>query len=192
MKYIKEFYSFSKTPIDITTENYEEAMSFRQRFPSFRHIGIATFLTTVWLWRVIDEFEFNDILKYNKIKGGDWSVKPERIFGASFTGCREDAVNFGLAWKKNGRLKGQLYIIGINAEDKEFLQLTMEERLAEQGLEYKVGDFVIDTKLGNTGLGFSVRNVNLNNIRHIYKLDDDAKLIDITHEYDKYVYQELK
>lgn len=190
--FLNEMYDFKLTPIVISEENYLETMELRRKMEgsilNFRGLGIGTFLTAIWLFRIIDEFEFEQILKSKKITGGKWAVKVERDFGASFTGSREDAINFGLKWKKADRLKGKLYLISINGDDKEFLNISMEERLEEQGLKYEIGDFLINTKLGDSGLGFSIRNANLSNIRHIYEVSDSGNLNDITHEYDNIIY----
>lgn len=191
MKHLKTFesYDFRLTPIMVTPENYDEALQFRQKFQLFQNIGIATFLSVTYVWRIVDQFEFDNILKFKKITGGNWSVPPEKAFGASFSGSRQDVVEFGLKGLRTNRLKGQLYVIGINAEDKEFLNLNMVERLEEQGLEYKVGDFEINTVLGDRGLGFSVRNVTTHDIRHIYTLSlNDLTLHDVTHDYDHVLY----
>jgi hypothetical protein len=182
---IKEsIYDFKKIPIDVTEENYREALALRERYKLFKNIGVATFLSTTFLWRVVDENEFQIILKTGKITGGDYAVPAEKLFGASYGGSREEVLNWGLKVKSRGRYSGQLYIFGINAEDKEFLNLNMVERLAEQGIEYQVGDFTIDSKLGDVGLGFSVRDVDLNDVRFIYKVDDETKqLTDVTFDY---------
>lgn len=177
-------YDFNNIPIDITEDNYTEAMELRNKYKLFNNLGIGTFLTTTFLWRIIDEKEFNIILNSGKILGGNYSVPVEKYFGASFSGSRNDVIDWGLRIKKNGRLVGKLYVIGINAIDKEFLNLNMVERLKEQGLEYEVGDFVINSKLGDVGLGYSVRNVNIGDIRFIYELDEDTKqLKDVTFDY---------
>lgn len=178
---VSSLYNFQKIPIDITKDNYDESIFLRNKYSLFKNIGIATFLTTTFLWRCVDENEYQLILKTGKITGGEWSVPVEKYFGASFTGSREDAIYFGIAWKKAGRLNGNLYIIGINAENKEFLNLNMVERLKNQGMDYQIGDFVIDSKLGDKSLGFSVRNVTINDVRFIYELNEETKqLTDIT------------
>lgn len=127
MRYLKKFENYkpklnemydTKTPIVVTEENYKEAMSIRDKIKNmlnFRELGIGTFLTAIWLWRIVDEFEFNEIIRTKKIIGGKWAVKVEHDFGPSFTGSKEDAIQFGLRWKSAGRLKGKLYLIGINA-----------------------------------------------------------------------------
>ena len=121
-------------------------------------------------------------MRTGKVTGGEFSIKPEREMGPSFTGSRSNAVAFGLAWKKANRLKGQLYLIGINAEDKEFLNLSMVERFEKQGLKYDIGDFDIHSSLGDTTLGFSVRNVTSKDINYIYELSDSGQLKDITYD----------
>lgn len=180
----ESIYGFKKIPIDVTESNYKEALELRQKFSLFKNLGVATFLSTTFLWRIIDENEFNIILQTKKITGGQYAVPVEKLFGASFGGSREEVLNWGIRVKNNGRFKGQLYIIGINAEDKEFLNLNMVERLQDQNLKYEVGDFMIDSKLGDVGLGFSVRDVDLNDVRFIYKLNDETKeLTDVTFDY---------
>jgi len=177
----ESIYGFKKTPIYVTEENYDEALKLRERFSLFKDIGVGTFLTTVFLWRCVDEIEYNIIMKTGKIVGGNWSIPPEKYFGASFTGSRDDALIFGKGWKKNGRLKGKLYIFGINGKDKEFLNLAMVERLKERVIKYEVGDFLIDSSLGDRGLGFSVRDVTLDDVRFIYFVDEENdRLEDIT------------
>lgn len=182
----EDIYGFRDIPIDVSNKNYEEAMSFREKYKLFPKIGIATFLSSPILWRVIDQKEYDIIMKTGKVTGGEFSIKPEREMGASFTGSRSNAVAFGLAWKKANRLKGQLYLIGINAEDKEFLNLNMEERFEKQGLKYGIGDFDIHSSLGDTSLGFSVRNVTLKDINYIYEINDSGDLKDITYDVIKY------
>jgi hypothetical protein len=180
----ENLYDFKLTPIDITEDNYTESIFLRNKFSLFKNIGVATFLTTTFLWRVIDENEFNIIMKNKKITGGDYSVPAEKYFGASFSGSRNEVINWGLKVKKLGRYKGNLYVIGINAIDKEFLNLNMVERLKEQGFDYEVGDFTINTKLGDVGLGFSIRDVTLDDVRFIYKLNEETKeLVDVTYDY---------
>jgi hypothetical protein len=177
---VDAIYGFTKAPIDVSEKNFEEAQHLVDRF-GYRGLGVGTFLTTTFLWRCVDENEYDIIQKTGKIVGGSWAAGPERYFGASFSGSREDALNFGISWKKHGRLSGELYLIGINAEDKEFLNLNMIERLKEQGESYRVDDFLINTSLGDHTLGFSVRDVELDDIRFIYTVDDDTKqLTDIT------------
>lgn len=121
----EDLYDFHEIPIHITPDNYKEALVLRKKFSLFNNIGIATFLTTTFLWRVVDEKEFNIIIKTKKISGGEYSVPPEKYMGASFGGSRGEVIKWGLKVKKNGRYSGKLYIIGINAEDKEFLNLNM-------------------------------------------------------------------
>jgi hypothetical protein len=176
-------YDFREIPIDITEENYNEALTLRQKYSLFKDIGVATFLTTTILWRAIDENEYNIIMKSGKLSGGNWAIPAEKYFGASFSGSRDDALLFGKKWKEVDRLKGQLYLIGINAQDKEFLNLAMVERMKKQGLEYKVGDIVINSELGNHGIGFSVRDVTLNDVKYIYKINEESNgLDDITYD----------
>lgn len=181
LKLNESIYDFHQIPVEVTQENYDEALMLRNKYTLFKDIGIGTFLTTTLLWRCIDEKEYGLIFKTNKITGGDYAVPAEKYMGASFSGSRQDVIDWGIRVKTNGRLKGQLYIIGINAVDKEFLSLTMVERLTKQGLKYEVGDFTVDGSLGNTGIGFSVRNVTLDDVRFIYELNDQTKeLNDIT------------
>jgi hypothetical protein len=180
----ENIYDFKETPIEITDDNYKEALYLRSKFKLFNNIGVGTFLTTTFLWRIVDENEFNIIMKTKRISGGEYSVPPEKYFGASFGGSRNEVLDWGLRVKKNGRYKGNLYIIGINAIDKEFLNLNMVERLKEEGFNYEVGDFTINSKLGDVGLGFSVRNVTSDDIRFIYQLNEETKeLTDITYDY---------
>jgi len=186
MKEENEIYGFSDIPIDVTKENYDKAVLFRKKYSLFKDIGIATFLTSAILWRVIDQAEYDLIMKTGKVTGGTFSIPPEREMGASFTGSRSDAIKFGLAWKKTGRLKGNLFLIGINAEDKEFLNLNMVERFAGQGLKYGVGDFEIHSSMGDHTLGFSVKDVTLKDINYIYEVDEIGKLTDITYDVIKY------
>ena len=177
----ESLYNFSSIAIDITPDNYNEALSLRKKYTLFKNIGVATFLTTTFLWRVVDENELNIILKTKKITGGNYSVPAEKEFGASFSGSRNDVVEWGIRIKSNGRYVGKLYIIGINAENKVFLNLNMVERLQEQGFEYKVGDLMVNSKLGDVGLGYSVRNVILDDVRFIYEINEETKeLTDIT------------
>lgn len=179
--YENDFHGYGDIPIDISFHNYKEALALRKKFSLFNKIGVATFLSKTILWRVIDEFEFSHIIKTREVKGGNFSVPPERYFGASFTASRSEAIEFGIKWKKAQRLKGQLYIIGINAEDKEFLHLMMVDELMKQGYEYNIGSYTVNSKIGNTGLGFSVANVKMEDIIFIYKLDDlTGNLNDIT------------
>lgn len=179
----ENIYDFKETPIEITEENYNEAICLRNKFSLFNNIGVGTFLTTTFLWRIVDENEFKIILNTKKITGGEYSVPPEKHFGASFGGSRNEIIEWGLKVKKNGRYKGNLYVIGINAIDKEFLNLDMVQRLEAQGFKYEIGDFTINSKLGDVGLGFSVRNVTLDDVRFIYKLNEQTKeLTDITYD----------
>lgn len=179
----ENIYDFQEIPIEITEENYNESIYLRNKFSLFKNIGVGTFLTTTFLWRIVDENEFKIILNTKRIKGGEYSVPPEKYFGASFGGSRSEVIEWGLRVKKSGRYKGNLYVIGINAIDKEFLNLNMVERLEEQGLKYEIGDFVINSKLGDVGLGFSVRNVTLDDVRFIYGLNEETKeLTDITYD----------
>jgi hypothetical protein len=176
-------YDFKETPIEITEDNFKEAIYLRNKFSLFRNIGVGTFLTTTFLWRIVDEKEFNIILKTKKIIGGEYSVPPEKYFGASFGGSRSEVIEWGLKVKKSGRYKGGLYVIGINAIEKEFLNLNMVERLETQGFAYEIGDFTINSQLGDVGLGFSVRNVTLDDVRFIYELNDETnELKDITYD----------
>jgi hypothetical protein len=174
-------YDFRQIAIDVTPENYKEAMALRKRYPLFNNIGVATFLATVLVWRVVDQRELDIILKTGKITGGNYSVPAEKSFGASFGGSRGEVVDWGLRVKKAGRISGQLYVIGINAQDKKFMNINMTERLEEQGLSYKVGDMEVDSKLGDVGLGYSIHDVRLSDIHFIYELDDKTKnLTDVT------------
>lgn len=181
---LESIYNFKMIPIDISQSNYDEAIRLRKKYSLFPNIGVGTFLTVTFLWRVVDEFEFDQIIKTSTITGGNYSIPVERSFGPSFGGSRDEVVHWGLRNKSDGRLKGKLYVIGINANDKEFLNLNMVERLSEQGKVYAVGDYEIDSKLGDVGLGFSVRDVNLNDVRFIYEIDDNTKqLTDVTYDY---------
>lgn len=181
---IESIYDFKNTPIDITETNFNETMYLRKKYPLFGYLGVGTFLTTTFLWRVVDEFEFNEILKRGIITGGEYSVPVEKRFGPSFGGSRSEVLDWGIKVKQRGRLKDNLYIIGINADGKEFLNLDMVNRLKEQGHEYEIGDLTINSKLGDVGLGFSVRNVTLRDVRFIYKVNDETKeLEDITYDY---------
>lgn len=181
---LKEMYDFGSTAIDVTEENYKEALELREKYPSFKGIGVGTFLTNVILWRCIDENEFNIIRKTGKITGGTYALPAERAFGPSFSGSRPNVIKWGLRIKENGRFKGQLYVIGVNGEEKEFLNLNMEGRFKEQGLEYKPGVFDVNTKLGDVGLGYSIRNVNfkMGDVISVYTLNDNGMLGDITHD----------
>ena len=59
----------------------------------------------------------------------------------------------------------------------------MVERLEEQGFNYEIGDFTINSKLGDVGLGFSVKNVTLDDVRFIYEVNEETKeLTDITYD----------
>lgn len=177
---LESIYDFTEVPIYISEENYDEAMQIREK-TLFKKVGIGTFLTTVWLWRCMVEAEFLDILNTGKVVGGTFSIKVERNFGASFSGSRDDVLNW---CSKNTRYQGQLYIIGINAQQKEFLNLGMEDGMEAQGLKYEVGDLIINTKIGDTGLGFSVRDVTIDDIHFIYKVDREEKeLTDVTFDY---------
>lgn len=179
MKYQRLFkedlYDFQDVDIDITEENYNEALKLRNKFSSYPNIGVATFLSNIILWRCIDEQELSFIRSLKEVRGGSFSVEPEKYFGASFSGSRKDAIEFGITWKKRDRLKGQLYIIGIKAEDKEFLHLDMVNRLKEQNLKYEVDSFKINSKLGDSGLGFSVADVRLKDIISMYALNSETK-----------------
>lgn len=182
----EDIYGFHNIPIEVSKKNYDEAISFRERYKLFPNIGIATFLSSPILWRVVDQNEYDIIMRIGKVTGGEFSIKPEREMGPSFTGSRSNAVAFGLAWKKANRLKGQLYLIGINAEDKEFLNLSMVERFEKQGLKYEVGDYDIHSSLGDSSLGFSVRNVSLQDVNYIYEVSDNGELKDITYDVIKH------
>jgi hypothetical protein len=171
-----EAYGFKKTPIYVSELDYNESRNIQKNTP-FKNAGIAQFVTNITLWRVIDENELNFILKSKKITGGEYSISIEKKYGASYSGSRDDVINWGR--KSTNRLKGQLFVIGINAEDKRFFNLNMVERFEEQGLEYGIGDFTIDTSLGNTGLGFSVK-ANSSDIYHVLKLNDGGHFEDIT------------
>lgn len=189
----ESLYEFNSIAIDITPDNYTESLLLRKKYPLFKNIGVATFLTTTFLWRIVDENELNIVLKTKRITGGNYSVPVEKEFGASFSGSRNDVIDWGIKVKSNGRYVGKLYIIGINAEDKEFLNLNMVERLQEQGFEYKVGDLLVNSKLGDVGLGYSVRNVTLDDVRFIYELNEETKeLTDITFDLIKFLIRILE
>jgi hypothetical protein len=180
-----DLYDFREIPIEVTQNNYNEALALRERYPSFQSAGVATFLNTIILWRVVDQFEFEQIVRSKRIVGGEYSVPIERNFGASFGGSRGEVIEFGLRHKRSGRLKGNLYLFGINAEDKEFLNLDMAGRFKEQGLEYKVGVFDVNSKLGNVGLGYSIRDVSMRDVVLIKKIDEEnGHLIDLTYDYN--------
>lgn len=177
-KLLLESYNFRNVPIYVTQEHYNEAIHLHETTP-FKSCGFGEFLSSVFLWRVIDEKELEIIIKTKQIIGGAYAIPIERKYGASFSGSRDDVISWGLKVKANGRLTGQLYVIGINADEKQFFNLDMVGRLKEQGLEYSVGAFNVDTSLGNTGLGFSVQATSAD-IYHVFKLGDDKKLTDIT------------
>jgi len=185
---ISDLYPFCEIAIEVTVRNSWEAKELRQK-TIYKKLGVGTFITNVFLWRVIDQNEFDIIFERKneniRITGGDFSVKVEREFGSSFTASRKDAIEFGLAHKKSGRLKGNLYLLGINGNDKEFLNLNMTERLEKQGLKYSVGDFEINSCLGDTGIGYSVRDVKVKDLLFVYKIneeDNNIRLEDITYD----------
>ncbi len=184
---INDLYGFKEVIIEVTEDNYKQAKELQKHSMYNNKLGIGTFLSPILLWRVIDQNEFDIIFKGNSenITGGYFSIKSERDFGPSFTGSREDAINAGIRWGKNGRLSGNLYLLGINGEDKEFLNLRMVDFLKERGIEYSVGDFVIDSSLGYTGLGYSVKDVKKEDLLFVYRINKDGEditLDDITYD----------
>jgi hypothetical protein len=181
-----DIYSFNEIYIYVSQEDYDNAMYLREKY-KFRTLGVATFTSDpTILWRVIDQNEYDYIKKSGLITGGNYAVPVERLYGASFSGSRADVIEFGLKHKeKTNRLKGQLYVIGINAYDKTFLNLTLAERLEALGHNYEPEtDISVTSEIGNIGLGFSVKNVSKNDIRFFYKLSDNGELTDIYHDSD--------
>ncbi len=185
---IEDSYPFCEIAIEITKRNSWEARDLREKTP-YKNLGVATFISDVFLWRVIDQNEFDIIFKGKNdginITGGDFSIKVERQFGPSFTGSRKNAIEFGIGWKKSGRLKGNLYLLGINGYGKEFLNVNMLERLKEQGLNYGLGAFEINSCLGDTTLGYSVSDVKRKDLKFVYKIneeDGNIRLEDITYD----------
>lgn len=69
-------YDFGSVDIDITEQNYNEAMSLR-KVSGYDKLGIGTFLSSIILWRVINSDELNKINNTNRVIGGNYSVKVE-------------------------------------------------------------------------------------------------------------------
>ena len=162
-KIIKESFNADAVMVDI---NEEETEAVRARWNSFEGITVAKFVSAIGLYRVIDEFEYNEIMRTGKVTGGNYAVKAERSAGASWGNNIDDVIKFGLMGKKNGRLVGQLRVLKIDGFDRNFLHLDPE-----------IMNGMMSKAKCSIGLGCSVKDVGVEDLDEVWILRDDGNLI---------------
>ena len=135
---------------------------------------VARFDGPIGLYRVIDEKEHEDIVRTRMITGGKFAVGAEREIGASWGSNLDQVIAFGLQWKQNGRLKGQLRVLKIDGYDRQFAHIA-------PGLDVDVPlqpGARMAINACSTGLGCSVADVSIDDVTRSWLLDDTGKLID--------------
>jgi len=176
--------SAAKTSVRISPRDAKNTLSYRQHYGLPVGVGKFDFWTT--LYRVVDEREMALILKSQRVTGGHWAVPAERHWGASWGANLDEVVKFGLGWGERGaarqRLKGELFVLEIDGNGKEFLHVDPVRMMGLKEDPWKqelADDLVIDTDVSfcSTGLGCSVKDVALRDIETVYHLDRDTKVL---------------
>lgn len=144
----------------------------RAKHPGLEGLGVARFDSTIPLYRVIDEKEWEDINLTGRITGGRFSAPAERAVGASWASNIDEVIKFGLMWKKNGRLKGTLRILKIDGVEMQFAHVAPGFDV-EKPLR---GVVKIPASTCSIGMGCSVANVGLADVETAWTLDDDGKI----------------
>lgn len=129
------------------------------------------FLEHAPLYRIMDEREvalYADAGPRARITGGTWSVARERAGGASFGADKEEIIDWGRHWQRQGRLqKGPLYLVEVDAYHQAFVHLALKEHLGDTIM----GHVDMPKVACSTGLGCSISPwVRYGNILHAWKV----------------------
>lgn len=163
----------------VTPELVERTRQLRHRYKHFNDLIVAEFDSSMTMYRVVDEEEMRRILQTGQVTGGTFSVKPEREMGASWGKNPSDVIAFGLGWRKQGRLKGRLFLLKLEAIGKTFLHLGPENSITENPWETGIDKPVVidfDADRAYTGLGASIEDVSLNDLDGVYEVDQNHQI----------------
>ena len=134
---------------------------------------VATFVTPVTLYRIVDERELRDIFRTGRVTGGSFSTEGERKHGASWGVDRDAIVKWGLAWQKR-RLGPKLYLLELpNAGGRRFYHLgpMLTPTFEPFGKPEQLVEMPDDQC--STGLGCSVVNVRADEL-YVYRVKPDG------------------
>jgi hypothetical protein len=145
----------------------------RSRYPLFNELIIGVFDQSVPLYRVMDGEEVRRILSSGKIVGGNYAVKAERDFGASWASDVSSVIDFGNR-QRGGRLGQTLYVARIDGRGRRFAHLGPGLTLDQTGPE--IQRFTLDISKCNPGLGCSVVDVSLGDVEAFFELLPDGTL----------------
>lgn len=155
-------------------DDLKRNIALRARYGGLEGLVVARFDGPIGLYRVIDEKEHEDIMRTGMITGGKFAVGAEREVGASWGSNLDQVIAFGLQWKRNGRLKGQLRVLKINGYDRQFAHIAP----GLDGEHELPSDARMAISACSTGLGCSVADVSVDDVVRSWMLDDAGKLIE--------------
>lgn len=136
----------------------------RQRFG--QGIAIGRFKSPIKLYRVFDGEELREILDTGEIKGGDYSVKGERAFGAQWGGDKVEVAKWGER-QRGKRLGHELFLAEIDGNGRVFSHLSGADGKMNPG----VGIIDLDPTFCSTGLGCSIP-IQSNSVKGWYSVEN--------------------
>lgn len=137
-------------------------VAVRERFSAHPEAVIATFATSITLYRIFDDAELIRILSSGKITGGTYSVKAERAHGASWGENITAVIEWGNALR-NKRLGGDLFLAKLGAGGFRFFHLDPEiGPIDPNGPNEQPA--AMDRARISTALGASVMDVGLHDV----------------------------
>lgn len=133
----------------------------RSQFPAHPEGVVASFDTSLTLYRIFDGEELSRILRSGKITGGTYAVRAERAYGASWGENLSAIIQWGNG-HRGGRLGAELFVAKLDAFDKSFYHLGPNLPFDPDGPPKQ--EAVMDASVCNLGLGCSVIDVDISDV----------------------------
>jgi len=146
-------------------------MALRDKYPAFDTTVVGEFAGSASLYRVFDGEELERILASGRITGGQYSVKPEREYGASWGSNLTDVIR-GMS-SQRGRLGENLYLAKLDPHGKQFSHLGPELDFDPEGPPKQ--PMTMPVSVCSLGLGCSVADVRVNDV-DFFRVEVDQKL----------------
>ena len=153
-----------------------ETLEACQKYSLFTNIIVGTFDQPVKLYRLFDGEELERVLTSGKITGGQYAVRAERDYGASWGSDLSSIIVWGNQ-VRGRRLGEKLYLAELDANGKQFAHLDPKLEFDPEGPPKQTT--IMDSDVCNLSLGCSIVDVHVNEI-NLYRVEADGKLTSIS------------
>jgi hypothetical protein len=152
-------------------------LAAREKFKAHPEAVIATFDSSLTLYRIFDGEELARILSSGKITGGNYAVKAERAHGASWGEDISAVIRWGNQIR-GARLGKKLYLARLDATGFRFFHLDPEIPDIDPNGPSEQPATMNRARI-NVGLGASIIDVGLDDV-DLYTVREDGQISKLT------------